>query len=679
MKKAMRRLCKLLFLAVVAAIGFYFFFLPYYHAGSEMPVGAVLQLQENSDGSLTLTWPEAERADYYRIEVSRPGDRESRKDEEVLLSKNVYEGNTCRLAGIPQSREILLRVNTVVNYRQLGIKRERPGQAPVELTAVLNTPRVNDLYWNADPDKDIVTIGFTMEPVDRCQIYLKQLDGSFTPLKTVDGWKTAIQFGSGGEISIPGYGETVTLGLGAFRRTTGLDYYGCISQLITLTRDDFLGRELRLEVTDEGHNVAKLSWNETKGEAYEIQMKENPMSDWITIGQVSMMADHTFTTDHLKVARDYLFRVTAVGGQVMEGSRYAAISGEVLFETGVSPIYATCWPTQDLKTYSDPEMTKEVGSVRVSTALCVLDEIGNAFAISQNGEICYINSNYCMINLPEYLGDMANFNITNSYSSLYKVHEYAIPKVTNVVTGGYEHVRMADGTFLAPLLYPTAKKVAVAAKSAMEQGYRLKFYDTFRPYKATKEIYRLTESILDDEIPEKTFDGRVMKDLPKLPEKKNEDDEDPVMTYRLVMTNNSWNLGSFLASGASLHNLGIAVDLTLESLSTGEELKMQTSMHDLSWYSVLSLNNSNAKLLASIMKGAGLGELVSEWWHFQDNDIRRTQSCPVVSEGVNAECWMKDDQGWRYRTAKGSYLYNGEYSIYGVTYTFDEHGYVRNA
>ena len=84
------------------------------------------------------------------------------------------------------------------------------------------------------------------------------------------------------------------------------------------------------------------------------------------------------------------------------------------------------------------------------------------------------------------------------------------------------------------------------------------------------------------------------------------------------MTNNgAYSLGSFLATGTSRHNYGLALDLTLVD-STGTELAMQTSMHDLSWYSASANNNANANLLRDIMVGAGFIGIASEWWHFND-------------------------------------------------------------
>ena len=659
-----------LLLAVLAVL-FIFFFLPYHHARSEMPAGAVLTLEARPDGSFCLTWPAAEGADYYSVEVLRPGE----KEDELLYADFVKDGLSCELYGLPQQEKLLLRVNSVVEYDEHDPEKVRLGEKPVEVTLTFQAPRIENLTWKADEEADTVQISFTKAYTDDCRIYVRSGD-VWQPLKTLGADQVTLSFGEDGDLPMIPIGESVVLGFDAFRGSENLEFSGCIENEITITREDLLGRELELVLEDQGRNVAKLSWKETKGEYYAVQMRTLEGEDWQTLAEIALDEELTFTTHHLPVAQSILLRVVAMGGQTMEGSEFAAESQHQVFATSESPIYATIWPTGNLKTYADPERTQEVGKVKAATAYCVLDEIGDSFAVGVDGQTVYIESTHCLINLPEYIGDLCSYNITNSYSSLYMVHEYEIPRVTDVVTGGYERVKMQNGEYLVPLLYPTAKKLAAAAKTAVEQGYRLKIYDAYRPNKATVEIYDRTEAILENEIPKRTFRGGVMYDLPKLPAKENEEDPDPVMTYWIVMTNNSsWALNSFLAKGASLHNYGIAVDLTLETLA-GEELPMQTSIHDLSWYSVISRNNDNAKLLASIMKSAGMGELVSEWWHFQDNEIRQQVTLNCVWAGVTPECWMKDDFGWKYRRATGAYFKDGTFDIYGTQYTFDGYGYL---
>lgn len=146
--------------------------------------------------------------------------------------------------------------------------------------------------------------------------------------------------------------------------------------------------------------------------------------------------------------------------------------------------------------------------------------------------------------------------------------------------------------------------------------------------------------------------------------------------YKLMTNNGRYRLGSFLAKVTSTHNRGIALDLTLADAVTGEELAMQSDMHDLSWYSATNLNNLNAKVLANYMTAAGMNGLSSEWWHFQDDKTRESIGLnSYLYEGVSAEGWTQDDAGWRYRNADGSYACNTALTIDGRSYTFDAAGY----
>ena len=131
----------------------------------------------------------------------------------------------------------------------------------------------------------------------------------------------------------------------------------------------------------------------------------------------------------------------------------------------------------------------------------------------------------------------------------------------------------------------------------------------------------------------------------------------------------------FLAQNGSRHNLGVAMDLTLERADTGEEIEMQTRMHDLSQYSVLQKNNDMANLLGSYMLGSGFTGLYSEWWHFQDNDAKDDLNPVSVKNGVSVEGWKVDSRGVRYRLADGTYQ-EGLYQTDGKEYMFDEDGYL---
>lgn len=201
----------------------------------------------------------------------------------------------------------------------------------------------------------------------------------------------------------------------------------------------------------------------------------------------------------LPSCREQTFRVVTVGGAIPEGAEYAAEPAEVNFRTELSSLYCTIWPLTELTLYKEADSASEaLGDHPGGSTLCVLAEEDGLFRVRYDGRYGYIDSRYCLINLPEYLGDLISYNITNSYASLYAVHGYEIPKVTGTVIVGYEHVRLAEGVYLAPYLYPCCEKLYTAANSAIEQGYRLKIYDSYRPNRATRDIYDKAEVLANE-------------------------------------------------------------------------------------------------------------------------------------------------------------------------------------
>ena len=502
-------------------------------------------------------------------------------------------------------------------------------------------------------------------------MYVAGQDMIGKPSRILKEGDTVVTFGEGKDYPMPAHGEVRQFTFDVLREDKNLIFQGYLHGRVSVIREDLLGTTLELNCTDEGNNVYSLSWNETKGEHYELQVLDTKQDTWVTIHTVEQTGIRRYTTPHLDRFRDYSFRVIAVGGQTLPDSDMAATPAEATVATGATAVYSTIWPLQKLDVYSDQNKTEVVTQVKGGTAFCVLDMKNGMFKIRYDAtNYGWVDSNYCMINLPEYIGDLCEYNITNSYASIYMVHEYEIPEVTNTVIKGYEKVQMANKQQLVPLLYPAAVKLVNAAFAAKELGYTLKIYDSFRPQAATRSIYDLTLKIMNEPIPEANFTGKVLEDMPVL-------EEGQTLTYQQLMTdNNRYGLSNFLAKGTSNHNMGAALDLTLEKIKNGKEVEMQTSIHDLSWYSEVKKNNKDAKTLRTIMTAAGFGTLSSEWWHFQDNDALKNLGLKALVNGVTPSCWMADDDGWRYRRENGNYYKNTTKTIDGVKYTFDENGYV---
>ena len=675
-------LAAVLSVELAAAFVFLGYWKPWIAAANTMPETGSMTLTRQSAGGLVLTWPKGMDQDRYRVQIS--------KGDELLTQLWVNE-ESCILEDLPEGEILTVVVSTARGYRYPFAREERIRLGETDLKAIVNlqNPAVENLTCTPDPETQTVQLQFDLESNSVCRMYLVGASGELEEFRSLEEGQVTLQLGDDGDFPVPQGDEKLSFAFDVYRFSPGIVYYGAVSEELSIVREDLLKRDLALQHTELGNNVYSFAWSETKGDYYEVQQFDATTESWSTLKRVEPEEERSYTTGHLDRYSDLRFRVVAVGGQTMPDSEYAAISEEVSITTGTTAVFATVWPIQELDFYKDAEKTQTLGKAKAAMALCVLDEQEGMFRVRIDGQEGYIDSNYCLINLPEYLEDLCQYDITNSYSSLFMAHEYEIPTVTGKVVLGYERVQMRRGEQLVPLLYPVAKRLEKAAQSAIDQGYQLKIYDAYRPRKATEALYAQAIGLKDQPIPEKTYTGKVLTDLPKsvlIPGQTQEQqpttegaeqEQLPVLTYGNLMTDfGRYTMNYFLANGKSRHNRGIAVDLTLVDLSTGKDVQMQTSMHDLSWYSENARDNQNAKKLASIMEGAGFEGLKSEWWHFHDIEVQDSLKPEYQKNGVTPECWMADDQGWRYRRDDGEYYKDCTETIDGVSCTFDEQGYL---
>ena len=456
----------------------------------------------------------------------------------------------------------------------------------------------------------------------------------------------------------------------------GYMQYSSYSNIVSISRNDLLPDEIYLNVSLNDDNTAGVSFNETKEDIYELQYKIKGKSDWVTLKRFDSEDDLTCTTKPLPSERNIYFRVIAYNEDSRENINES--SHEEL-RTKRTVVGSAIWPIKDLDVFSDSGCTNKIGNIDGGDYAVIYAEENGKFLVTYKDGQGYINSDYCLINLPDYLGDVCEYNITNSYSSIFRVQDYDIADVTGEVIPGFEGVYVSDNEYLVPYLYPCANKLSNAAAAAKEDGYMLRIYEAYRPHEATRFLYDTVSEQLDNSVIMRDEEGNIINDNinPETGEelteeeillKKNQqelellvmanqamaeqgvDTETPEgaimlqqyldelraamygITYRQAMTDGRFQLSAFLAAVTSAHNRGIALDLTLVKADSDEELKMQSNMHDLSFNSIRALNNDNAQLLNKYMTGAGFNDLSSEWWHFQDDETRNAISLNVYLE-----------------------------------------------
>lgn len=606
------------------------------------------------DGTLRMGWAEQLDIESCKVDLYSEADGS-------YVSLGTFSKGDAILDGVTAGQEVRLRILPIrITKNLLGLSGKKEGEqmetavVPVELPTPILSGEVDEvdksIFLSADNKGEY---GYEVCILDE--------NGVWQPVG--ESYADTICLYATQDFDILGGQDKVSIAARTLLRT-GYTSYSAMSEPVEIGREELFGQlDLTYEKTGDRRYV--LHWSSVGGEYSEVQQWKD--GSWETMAVLG--AEETaYDLGTLHSGNQERFRVISYDTQEKrDAGELAAEPYEISFRVAITPIYCTVWPLTDLKLYADPYEGGAIGTMPVGQALCVLESENGFFRVRWGDQYGYVDENFCLIDLAEYFGDLCDYDIKNSYSSIFKVHEYDTPGLTDVVIQGYEDICLSEGEYLVPFLYPCARKLRQAAETVRKDGYGLRIYDAFRPNEASRYMYSTMSALMGKVIPEtenttdKTENGQSFKGE---------------QTWQYVMTNNQYGLSSFLARTVSAHNRGIALDLTLEKLSSGRDLEMQTNMHDLSWHSAITYNNENADLLADYMMNAGFNDLFSEWWHFQDNETWEALGTNTyVKEGLNCAGWKKDDTGWRYRTENGTYLYSTTKNIDGTDYTFDADGY----
>lgn len=632
-------------------------------------------------GTLSITWDTA-----YEMDACRLFRYDEAKKE--YASWGEYQNGRIMLDAAEAGQEMKLRLQAVRYMKLFGHRTALLGFSreltinPIEIEAI-------ELYASINPANKQAVISWREDKESAYEVYLLGDYGTRELYSEISANTIMLDFEK--DFALPDRNAPIMVAVRAVRREDGYTLYSPMSESMAVTRADLLENNLSLCWEQAGERQYMLSWQECSGDRYEVQQWSEEEKRWESRRAFDWTEEMTYMTERLPSNMQVRFRVVTYNtAKERDGEEWRAEPSEIAFHTDMSPLYCTIWPIVPLKIADKPQGGEILGEAPAGQALCVLEENGSCFKVMYKDCLGYIDSRFCMINLPEYMGDLCMYHITNSTQSIFRVHGYRISEITDNVVKGYENVYLDNGTFLVPYLYPCAAKLYQAAVNAAEDGYSLCIYDAFRPNEATRYLYDTVEALIDEPVLEEDSEGGEDEEIIQTPEIREPQEmlqtdaeqtegellEEAYDTYRSVMTNGRYHLSSFLAASVSTHNRGIALDLTLVDTETQEELLMQSDMHDLSWYSVIAKNNENARLLAKYMKGAGYNDLSSEWWHFQDDETRNAIGLnSYLTSGVSVEGWKRDDAGWKYQIKDGSFYKDKTVVIDGKECIFDAEGY----
>lgn len=166
----------------------------------------------------------------------------------------------------------------------------------------------------------------------------------------------------------------------------------------------------------------------------------------------------------------------------------------------------------------------------------------------------------------------------DSNQRIVTVKDYITPLLTNWYYAG-------KNNFTGQVLYhnpevlvrlPVAKALAKVQEALKQQGLSLLFFDAYRPYAVTQKMWEI--------VPDERYAANPAK--------------------------------------GSGHNRGIAVDITLANITTGQPLEMPTPFDDFTekaHHNYMQLDSTviaNRQLLKNVMQQNGFTPLATEWWHY---------------------------------------------------------------
>ncbi len=297
----------------------------------------------------------------------------------------------------------------------------------------------------------------------------------------------------------------------------------------------------------------------------------------------------------------------------------------------------------------EPDASASAAAVlEAGAGFTILEESGEWWRVRAGETEGWVEHADCLINLPDVIPSIV-YNVTNSYSSLFRSSGRELPGVTGQML--YEsrsyNERLGREEFTVAVQYRMAKKICAAQQSALADGYTLILYEGFRPYSVQLQVSDSLSALME-EVPE----------------------------VRAGVETEQWSINWFIATGVSNHQQGYAIDVSLgrvgeltenvcgnylyDTVSSYEELAMPTAMHELSiaaasmarpvaskspteWRKAAPAASMNeaAFALQDYCVSAGLTPLASEWWHFNDLD-----------------CLSAVDDSWT-----GDFVLSGNYSV----------------
>lgn len=462
---------------------------------------------------MNISWDETEDVDFIRIyRVVN-----AQTNEETVVGE--YTEPKAVMDNIVSGEELTLKFEPVTKRSVFGYEYETRGSRKV-VTIVPLELTVPNLQKDINVDNKAVTLEWLMDSGCVCELYN---DGISDECRMMSSEDTSVTLTVGEELAMPERGEPIRLLARTYKQEKNCKQYSVYGEILEIAREELLPNEVDLALGIGLDGKYSFSWKEARQDTYEFMQYDEELKQWESLKVYSVYDDFAYQIDWLPSETIQKYKLLAYFKNPKDSSEEGRIeSAELKVRTSRSPQYCTIWPIMDMDVYASADSDEVIGKVKGGETLCVLEENNGRFRVRCDAGYGYVDERYMMINLPHYLGDLCIYDISNSYSSIFKVQDYSIPGLTDTVIPGFEDISLNPnkGEFVVPYLYPCAVRLAQAAENVSADNYILKIYEAYRPHKATRYMYDTTEQLLNCQVPLIDEEGNEVG----VPDKENEEE-----------------------------------------------------------------------------------------------------------------------------------------------------------
>jgi len=447
--------------------------------------------------TMNISWEDTDEVDFIRL--YRVVD-DSKKP--MLLGE--YRENSAVVENVTSGEELTLKFEPVT-IRHIGSYEYEDRGRKKSVTIYPTELSVPNLSGIVNAEDKNVQLSWPMD--DGCVTEIYNADGFDGKEELLSSADSTVALSIGDEESdlmMPERDEPIRLVARTFKQEANCKQYSVYGDVYEISRVELLPDTVSIVPGFGLDGKYTFTWEEAKPDTYEFMQFNDDTNMWETLKICSADDELSYQIDWLPSEKVVSYKLLAYFKEPGNESEEGYIeSPELNVRSKRSPLYCTIWPVMDLDVYSDANGSDVIGKVSGGQTLCVLAEDNARFKIKTDSGYGYIDENYVMIDLPEYLGDLCQYDITNSYSSWFKTQDYPIAGMTDTIIPGFENICISadEGEFVVPYLYPCANKLATAAEKASEDNYMFRIHEAFRPHEATRYMYDTTEALLNTQVP----------------------------------------------------------------------------------------------------------------------------------------------------------------------------------